>query len=429
MTLSRRRFLTTAAAALGTAALGVAGCSSPTTASPGKLTLWYTSHGLSEDVLSDAVKRFASDHFNPSQVSGDLKHRLLAAMSGGAYLPDITLLGDDIASYFPDSDQFVDLRPLGADKIKDEYLPWKWQAGVAPSGFQVGLPIDIGPAALYYRYDLFAQAGFPHEPDEVAAAVSTWDDYFAFGQKLQKALPGRHLITDTKTIFTYSMAQLPQKYFDRQNNFIGEGPHVREAWDRSLQGFRLGLTAGYAGGQDPGQSADRHAAWNNGKELSFVNASWITGELKQSAPGTSGKWRVCRAPGGAGNQGGSFLAITKYCPDPQAAFDIISWIQSPQNQPRTYLDEGLFPSSPSAFTDPRLLKPEPFFGGQVTMDVFSKSANAVKPAYFSPYDISISDTYTDQLSNVELTGKDPEKAWSDAKAGIRRLLDLQGVTI
>jgi cellobiose transport system substrate-binding protein len=427
MTLTRRSFLTTAAAALGTAALGVAGCSSPTTASPGKLTLWYTSNGLSDGVLADAVKRFPADQLNPNQVSGDLKHRLLAAMSGGAYLPDITMLGDDIATYFPDSDQFVDLRTLGAESIKNEYLPWKWAAGTAPDGFMVGFPIDIGPAALYYRHDLFAQAGFPSEPDDVAAAVSTWDDYFTFGQKLQKVLPGRHLITDTKTVFTYSMAQLPVKYFDRQNNFVGDHAQVRQAWDRAVDAFHRGLTAGYAGSQDPGNSVDRHAAWNNGKELSFVNASWITGELKKSAPGTAGKWRVCRSPGGAGNQGGSFLAITKYCPRPQAAFDIIRWIQSPENQPRTYLDEGLFPSSPSAFTDPRLLAPEPFFGGQVTMNVFSKSANEVKPAYFSPYDIAISDTYTDQLSNVELAGKDPEKAWQDARTAVHRLLLLQGV--
>ncbi|QRP49874.1 extracellular solute-binding protein [Amycolatopsis sp. FDAARGOS 1241] len=183
-------------------------------------------------------------------------------------------------------------------------------------------PIDVGPAALYYRHDLFARAGFPSEPADVAAEVSTWDSYVDFGVRVQKKLPGRYLITDTKTVFTYSPAQEPEKYFDRANHYLDDQSRVRRAWDRAVQAFRMGLTAGYAGSQSiNGESIDRHAAWNSGKELSFVNASWITGELKQSAPVTAGNWRVCRAPGGAGNQGGSFLAITKYCPDAAGTAD------------------------------------------------------------------------------------------------------------
>jgi len=172
---------------------------------------------------------------------------------------------------------------------------------------------------------------------------------------------------------------------------------------------------------------DRHAAWNAGKELSFVNACWITGELKQAAPSTAGSWRVSRSPGGAGNQGGSYLAVTRYCPRPQDAFAVVSWLLSPENQPRAYLDAGLFPSSPAAFRDPRLLEPEPFFGGQATMAVFARSASEVKPAYFSPWDITISDTYTDELTNVEVAGKVPAQAWADAQTAVNRLLRRQGV--
>ena len=424
MTLTRRSFL--AAAGLGVAALGSAtSCSSPTTASPGKITLWYTNGGVADPVVADAVRRFGT--LNPSQISGSVKQRLMAAMAGNAYLPDITMLGDDIATYFADTAHFADLNPLGAQSLASAYLPWKWQAGTSPDGFQLGFPIDIGPAALYYRADLFAQAGFPSEPDEVAAAVSTWDDYFAFGARLQEKLPGRHLITDTKTVYTYSLAQEPEKYFDRQNHYLGDAPQIRRAWDRALTAFHNRLTGGYAGSQDPGQSVERHAAWNSGKELSFVNASWIVTDLKKSAPETAGKWRVCRSPGGAGNQGGSFLAITKACPDPDRAFEIIRWMLSPENQPRAFLDAGLFPTSPAALDDPRLQEPEPFFGGQVTMNVLAKSAREVKPAYFSPWDIALSDTYTDELTNVELAGKDPGQAWDDARRAVERLLTRQGV--
>jgi cellobiose transport system substrate-binding protein len=198
--MNRRGFLT-GAGALGLAAL--AGCASPRTSTPGKLTLWYWTRGLSENVLKEALQRF--DGFDPANVGHDLRPKLLAVMSGDAYIPDMSMVNDDIAGYFGDADHFVDMNPLGADRLRDRYLDWKWQAGSTPDGKLLGFPLDTGPSALYYRYDLFRQAGFPHEPADVEKAVATWDDYFRFGQELMKALPGRYMITDAKRVFTYSM--------------------------------------------------------------------------------------------------------------------------------------------------------------------------------------------------------------------------------
>lgn len=420
--MDRRRFL------LGTGTIGLAaltGCTSPKTATPGKLTLWWWTRGLSEKVLTEAGQRFPA--LDLANVGHDLKPKLLAVMSGDAYIPDMTMLNDDIAAYFGDADHFVDMNTLGADRLKSQYLPWKWQAGSTPDGKLLGFPLDTGPAALYYRHDLFAQAGFPSEPDEVASAVSTWDDYFKFGQELMKALPGRYMITDAKRVFTYSMAQEPRKYLDRDNKFIGDQDHVQLAWHRAVTAVQMKLTAGFFDNGAASGSLDQHAAWNAGAELSVVNASWMTSEIKDAAPKTSGAWRVCRCPGGAGNQGGSFIAITRSCPQPQQAFDIISWILNPANQVRHYVDAGLFPSAPAAFTDPESTAPDPFFGGQNTAAVFGRSAAEVKPAYFSAYDIDISNTFTDELVNVESAGKNPDQAWQDALKSISRLLQRRGV--
>ncbi|MBP2478889.1 cellobiose transport system substrate-binding protein [Crossiella equi] len=423
MTLTRRSFLA-AAAALGAGAVTGA-CASPLTANPGTLTVLHTNNGLAKGLIAAAERKFERLRFSP--VSNSLESRLFPAMSGQAYLPDITMLGDDIANYFRAADQFMDLRTLGSDAVAQDYLPWKWQSGATDDGRQLGFPIDIGPSALYYRADLFAEAGLPSEPDEVAEAVATWDAYFATAERVHKLMPDRYLVTDTKMVFTYVMAQQPHKYFDRGTGYLGpDAPHVRQAWDRALEAFQRGLTAGYAGSQDPGKSVDRHAAWTGGKEIAFVNASWVTSDLKQSAPNTAGKWRVCRSPGGAGNQGGSYLAILRACPEPRRAFEVVRWLLSPENQAAAYLEAGLFPSSPATYQDPRLLEPEPFFGGQATMAVFGRQAAEVRPAYFSAYDIELSNSYTDELTNVELGGKDPRRAWADATASVQRLLSRKG---
>jgi cellobiose transport system substrate-binding protein len=51
----------------------------------------------------------------------------------------------------------------------------------------------------------------------------------------------------------------------------------------------------------------------------------------------------------------------------------------------------------------------------------------VQPAYFSPWDIDISNCFTDELVNVESAGKDPQQAWRDARSAIDRLLQRSGV--
>ncbi|GAB3895038.1 hypothetical protein GCM10029964_074350 [Kibdelosporangium lantanae] len=137
--MNRRGFLL-GAGALGVAAL--AGCTSPPTATPGKLTLWYWTRGLSDNVLREALQRF--DGFDPANVGHDLKPKLLAVMSGDAYVPDMTMVNDDIAGYFGDADHFVDLNTLGAGKLRGEYLDWKWQAGSTPDGRLLGFPWTPG---------------------------------------------------------------------------------------------------------------------------------------------------------------------------------------------------------------------------------------------------------------------------------------------
>jgi cellobiose transport system substrate-binding protein len=175
-------------------------------------------------------------------------------------------------------------------------------------------------------------------------------------------------------------------------------------------------------------STDWGAAMTAGKVASFVGAVWAGQILSDSAPDTSGKWRVCRAPGGAGNAGGSFLGITKYCRDPEAAFRVITWLQSPENQLVYGLNEmKLYPSAIAALEDPRAQQKEEFFGGQVINEVFAASAKEVKPVYMSPYDDVIGPAFTDELTNVWSLGKDPERAWEDALREVDRQLSHLGL--
>lgn len=229
MDLSRRRFVQTAllvAAGAGvTAACGGSDSSSGT--KDGKeLTLWYWGGGLSDKVVADAKKQFTDVTLKSSIIGGTFKQKLLTTMNGRSFVPDITgIKGEDIASFLPNANRFIDLNTLGAGKIASEYLGWKLKQGQTQDGKQIGFPIDIGPTAMYYREDMFAKAGLPTDPAKVAAEISTWEDYFAIGADIQKAYPKAFLLNNMTAVFDMSLGQGSKRMIDENNKFIGDQEH------------------------------------------------------------------------------------------------------------------------------------------------------------------------------------------------------------
>ncbi|WP_228034296.1 ABC transporter substrate-binding protein [Streptomyces spongiae] len=353
----------------------------------------------------------------------DIYGKLLTGLAARAYVPDITALNSDVASFFPHEDQFLDLNSLGAGALKGQYLDWKWQGGIAPSGRMIGFPIDGGPSALYYRKDIFHKAGIPSDPDELAQAASSWEDYFAVGKKLRSAVPGSFLVGNIASVFRMSLLQSPKQFVDQDNHFIGDQEHVKRCWDLAVESLRQKLSAKINDG-----TPDSNAAYAQGRIASACNAVWWMGGIKQIASKTSGAWRVTKMPGGAANYGGSFLAIPKYCRDPEDAFAFVKWLLGPANQLAAYQEMALFPTTPAVYDKPAMRKPDKFFGGQRPVDVFGPAAEQAPVVYFSPYEGTASTPVYQELTNVELLGKNPDKAWRDAMAAAEKTLSQKGVS-
>ncbi|MFC5651001.1 ABC transporter substrate-binding protein [Paenibacillus solisilvae] len=397
------------------------GCSPhSTTEKKTTLTIWYWNRGLDDKLIEAARTKFPNVQIVAQKVGGDFKSKLKTTLAAGSGGPDIIAFNDWVTEMFPNADRFYDLYKLGARDIEKDYLDWKWKLGVTPQGRMVALPIDTGPTALYYRADLFKQAGLPSDPAEVHKLMGTWDEYFAAGKKLQDALGGGVKLTDNiGSIYTQVNAQSENIYFSKDNAFIGEDPSssMRKAWDLAVKASGMGLLADANGG-----TPEWSAAMNTGKIASFVGAVWNKEVLQQAAPDTAGKWRVARAPGGDGNNGGSFLAIMGTSKHPNEAFQIIKWIQNPENQIKSFADVNLFPSAKVALEAPVMRQKEAFFGGQATGEVFTESALNVKPAYFGPRYVNINGIVNRQLQSVSSQGKDPGKAWHDALQRINKEL-------
>ena len=427
MRLSRRGLLRAGLAGTAATALGglASGCAVPAGSTGRNMVLWYWDGGLGDTVVEKARARYGGTvDLDAIKIGGYYRSKLITTMAGRAHVPDIAgLKGEDMASYLPNADQFVDLRTLGAEKYRSRYLSWKWDQGIADDGTMVGFPIDCGPVAHYYQYEVFRKADLPYEPDDVSAGMNTWEKFFAAGEQLRRRIPGTYLLTDINVVFENVVQQGSRRYVDKDRRFIGDQEHVRDAWALAVEAKRRRIVSDLVSG-----TPDQLSAVQDGKLPSQLNASWNTGDLKNGVPKTKGRWRVAQMPVRPSNNGGSFLSITKACREPEQAFEIITWILDARNQAQGFVDAGLFPSTPASYGLRTLREPDPFFGGQVTMDVFGPAAQKITVAYNSPYDVALGQPLKDEIKNVGVLGKDPEKAWSDAMSKCRRIAQHLGVS-
>ncbi len=382
-----------------------------------QLKLWYWNRSIDDDLIAAVNKQFPNIELRAEKIT-DYDNKVRTSMAGHYGVPDIMGINDNIATYFPAEDQFIDLRTLGADDVKSQYLEWKWNLGVTPDGKMIGFPMDTGPTALFYRADLFEKAGLPSDPAAVAAQFKTWDDYLQAAVKYKEATNGKSFMIDnTNTVYNQILAQSVKRYFTTSNQYIGNDEHIKQIWNEATKAAQDGVTA-----KVQNWTPAWNQATNNGQIASFVGASWMKQVLQEAAPDTAGKWRITYAPGGAGNSGGSFLGITKYCQHPKEAFEVIKWLQSPANQVAGYKALQLYPSAISSLDDPALHQKEAFYGGEDTTTIFSDVAKRVPLTYHGPDEGLVGTPFTDQLNLVEFQNKNPDQAWNDAQQTAQREL-------
>ncbi len=197
MRIARR---TTAAAVLAATCLAAAACS-PGTAVPagekaaddktGTLQVWlYNEAGnaAKEAVVAKAVTEFQSAHqgvtVNISYIDTDASAR--AAKMKGAFndpnsAPDLVEFGNtDLPGYVAAGGLAEIGSDLGSWKDKDDLDP-AIAATAVLDGKTYGLPWWVGVRALYYRTDLFTEAGL--------AAPASYDDLVAAARKIHAAHP------------------------------------------------------------------------------------------------------------------------------------------------------------------------------------------------------------------------------------------------
>jgi cellobiose transport system substrate-binding protein len=316
--------------------------------------------------------------------------------AGGAGNPDIAAVEISYSGFWRAYPQcFVDLRSLrttdgnkSANDLKKDYLSWRWEHGVGYNDAVIGIPTDVGGLEVAYRWDLFKKAGLPYTRDAVGKAWSTWPKFIEFGKKyVAKLTPAQRkanvgFIDNIGTIYPAIMNQGTEKYY--RNNGTDQGLLIYKTNKQLKTAFDTTVAASNAKiGTRIGQfSSDWNVGMSKGTFAAMLAPAWMMDYIKGQAPSTKGKWDIAEVPGGGGNMGGSQLTIPKGAKNSQEAWNFIAWYLAPAQQLTVFKTYGLFPSTPSLYSNTALTGyKDPFFNNAPVGKIYGDGVKKLKPIF------------------------------------------------
>ncbi|MBU9713900.1 ABC transporter substrate-binding protein [Evansella tamaricis] len=391
-------------------------------AEPVELTFWTfgsTGYGKLIEEYKD-VAPHVTINYNEGEMN-DVHNNLFTSLSAGSGAPDIAMIEvSEVAKFLEASSQFHNLNDYGAQDHADNFLDWKWlQAQSVDGSFQLGFPTDIGPTTMFYRTDVIEEAGLPTDRESLSAEINTWDAFYEAAKTINEAT-GKPIADSPTLVFNAIRDQQPEQYFNENDELIIEDT-VKDAYDFTTKMIQEGLV-----GKNSLWTPEWGSAMNDGTYAFLPGApAWMHGVVKDNAPDAEGKWDIMAIPEGAGNWGGSFLTIPAESDHPQEAYDFIAWLTAPEQQVKSFLDMGLFPSAPAVFEDEEFLALEDeYFSGAPRAQIFAEAAESVVPVYMGVNYGTVNTEIETAIMNVA-EGADPQEEWDAAVQRIEQQLGRQ----
>lgn len=325
--------------------------------------------------------------------NGDLYQKYILAAQAGEGGPDVLTVESEILPQMIKTKSLMDISDrLGDDinKINDH----KIKLASDTEGKIYAAPWDSGPVALAYNRKIFKEAGLPSEPEEVAKILQTWDDYYEVMKQI-KEKTGAYAFATAKTKvrvsqFEIMMSQKAQTenswVFDKEGNVKFDSPQGVRVAEFLTQLFDEDLI--YDAARYTQQFSQAH---KDDKMASTIGAAWlIQGVLKRDyGEDHINNWGVVPLPlwdeGDArtAEDGGSNLSIPKNTKNLEAAWAYVKFHMLNDESHITMYKNGFFPSWEPAYGNSEVSKPDEFFGGQNTVQLFEELAKEVPAVNFT----------------------------------------------
>lgn len=399
----RLRRLTSAAALATALALTAAACSGGDDSAGGDgdssgrqtLTFW----GWTD--MAEPVARWNETHpdihVNFEMITADFYPKLQAAISGETGAPDITQVDYPNLTSTVVADALMDITDLAEETgVAGEFDPAVWSQVVIDDRVW-GVPQDIGTQALYYRSDIFEEAGL--------APPATWDAYRDAAETLHRDHPDAYVTA----LPSNGGAWLASLAWNAGARWFATGD---DAWQVALDDeptrrvaeyWQSMLDDGYVRGDQHWQPT-WFRGMADGTYLTWIGPAWGGAALKENAPDLEGKWAVAPLPqwtAGASAPvywGGSLTALTSVTEKTDAAMEFVTWLNTSQESAEL-LAADVLPASADGQRVEAIDRPDPYFGGQVVNDVFTAAGESA-PWTWGPTMTDTTNYLDDALQSV-----------------------------
>ncbi len=360
----------------------------------GEITLTlatFNNFGYTDELLQEYMDENPNVKIvhNKAAESGDARANFFQKL-GKEGLADIEAVEID---WFAEAMQYSDLLAEVPDSAKGRWLDWKEAGATDADGRLVGFGTDIGPQAICYRADLFAAAGLPSTPDEVATLFDgDWGNFFDVADKY-KAATGKPMIDAANSVLQGIVNQMEYTYTEPDGTVIAtENPEIADAYNLVVE--RAVPNAAYSGQW----SDDWNASMANGEFATMLCPGWMLGIISGNAPDVTG-WEVANVfPNGGANWGGSYLTVPENGKNVEAALALADWLTAPEQQAKTFVNAGQFPSAIEAQSDPAITdSTNEFFNNAPTGQIFAERSEAIT---VTPYKDANYFKYHDALQNA-----------------------------
>lgn len=392
----------------------------------GEITVW--GWDVAADTFKASIERFNEEYPDVKVKvedfsSGDLYEKLTVGLvSKGAGLPDVILMEDErIPGYltqFPNG--FADLSEMGYDKHKDLFSESKLES-VSIDGKLAAAPWDIGPAGIFYRVDLFEEAGIN------ADDIKTWDDFLDAGIQMLDKTGVKMLPIDIANyagVFEMMMQQQGKSYFDEDGNIDIDSEEANRSMEMVKKFYDAGIVLNNSG-------------WNgivtatvNGDVATIPYGAWYTGTIMDQAPELSGKWDMFYLPefkeGSSryANVGGSAITISEYSKNKATAYAFVEFFTTDKEiQLLGFEKYGLFPSLKTTYDSPLFTDESEYFNNSAIFKNFADIVEDVPKVTATEYNSQAGKIMANTQATILLDNKPIKEALENAKKQLEKEVD------
>jgi len=274
---------------------------------------------------------------------GEAHTKLLTGIAGGQ-TPDVAVVG---TTWVAELAKTGALAPLPESMLarKGEFFDSAWSL-IEVDQTPFGVPWYVDVRVIYYRTDIFKQAGFD-QPGE------TWDEFKATAKALKEKAGARYAIALPTKAFQDLIGpflwQAGGTIYD-EAGFHLDTPEMVEALTFFQFFFKEGL-APAPGASQEGLSSTQ--LFIRGDIPMLISGPWTIGELKkQGGEQFSEQWSVALMPKNKARTsfvGGGDLVVFKQSQNPDLAWAFIDYMTHPEVQAKWYSLTGDLPSVQAAW--------------------------------------------------------------------------------